>query len=56
MHTKSVAQLAKGLRERQFSSAEITRAYLDRIATLDSHYNSFITVNEGSGAGCSRGS
>ena len=46
MHTKSVAQLVKGLRERQFSSAEVTRAYLDRIDALDSQYNSFITVDE----------
>ena len=46
MHTKSVAQLVKGLRERQFSSVEVTRAYLDRIDALDSQYNSFITVDE----------
>ncbi len=46
MHNKSVAQLAQGLRQRQFSSVEVTRAYLDRIATLDSQYNSFITVDE----------
>ena len=46
MHTKSVAQLVKGLRERQFSSTEVTRAYLDRIDALDSQYNSFITVDE----------
>jgi aspartyl-tRNA(Asn)/glutamyl-tRNA(Gln) amidotransferase subunit A len=46
MHTKSVAQLIAGLRERQFSSTELTRAYLDRIAALDSRYNSFISVDE----------
>ena len=46
MHTKSVAQLAKGLRERQFSSVEVTRAYLDRIVALDHRYNSFVTVSE----------
>jgi len=45
MHKKSVAQLAKGLRERQFSSVEVTRTYLDRIAALDCHYNSFIGVD-----------
>jgi len=45
MHTKSVAQLIKGLRERQFSSVEVTRAYLERIALLDREYNSFITVD-----------
>lgn len=46
MHTKSVAQLKDGLRERQFSSVEVTRAFLDRIAALDSQYNSFISVDE----------
>lgn len=46
MHTLSVAQLIEGLRERQFSSVELTRTYLDRIAALDSQFNSFITVDE----------
>ncbi len=46
MHTKSVAQLIEGLRERQFSSVEVTRSYLERIAALDKQYNSFITVDE----------
>lgn len=46
MHTKSVAQLIEGLRERQFSSVEVTRSYLDRIAALDTRYNSFISVDE----------
>ena len=46
MHTKSVAQLIAGLRQRQFSSAELTRTYLDRIAALDGRYNSFISVDE----------
>jgi aspartyl-tRNA(Asn)/glutamyl-tRNA(Gln) amidotransferase subunit A len=48
MHNKSVAQLVQGLREKAFSSAELTRAYLQRIAALDSQYNSFITVDEAS--------
>ena len=46
MHNKSVAELVKGLHEREFSSVEVTRTYLDRIAALDGQYNSFITVNE----------
>ncbi len=45
MHNKSVAQLVKGLREGQFSSVEVTRTYLDRIAALDGQYNSFISVD-----------
>ena len=47
MHTKSVAQLAKGLRERQFSSAEshprLSGSYRSH---WTSRYNSFVTVNE----------
>ncbi len=46
MHQISVAQLAKGLRDKQFSSTELTRHFLDRIASLDSRYNSYITVSE----------
>ena len=48
MHKKSVAQLIKGLQQKQFSSVELTRCFLDRIAALDSQYNSFITVDEAS--------
>ena len=46
MHDKSVAQLVSGLRQGDFSSAELTRAYLDRIDRLDSRLNSFISVDE----------
>lgn len=46
MHNLTVAELAKGLREGRFSSVEVTRAFLDRIAALDDIYNSFITVDE----------
>ncbi len=42
----SLAELARGLREKQFSSEEITRHFLSRIKDLDSNYNSFITVTE----------
>jgi aspartyl-tRNA(Asn)/glutamyl-tRNA(Gln) amidotransferase subunit A len=45
MHNKSVAELAQGLRAKQFSSEELTRCFLDRITRLDSDYNSFITVD-----------
>ncbi len=45
MHTMSIAQLQQGLRDKAFSSAELTRAYLDRIATLDARYNCYITVD-----------
>ena len=46
MHTKTIAQLAAGLRNGDFSSEELTRAYLDRIAKHDGTLNSFITVSE----------
>jgi aspartyl-tRNA(Asn)/glutamyl-tRNA(Gln) amidotransferase subunit A len=48
MHDKSVAELAVGLRDKQFTSQELTRYFLDRINDLDSRYNSFIGVDEGS--------
>lgn len=45
MHTKTVAQLALGLQQKNFSSVELTQCFLDRIETLDLLYNAFITVN-----------
>ena len=44
MHQLTIAQLVKGLRNKDFSSTEVTRHYLERIARLDSTYNSYITV------------
>jgi aspartyl-tRNA(Asn)/glutamyl-tRNA(Gln) amidotransferase subunit A len=46
MHTKTIAHLAAGLRNGDFSSEELTRAYLERIARHDDSLNSFITVSE----------
>lgn len=46
MHNLTIAELIKGLRNQDFSSVELTRHYLDRIARLDSRYNSYITVTE----------
>ena len=46
MHNLSLAELAKGLRDKSFSSRELTRHFLDRIQHLDGRYNSFITVCE----------
>ena len=31
MHSKTIAQLAQGLRDKSFSSEELTAAYLERI-------------------------
>lgn len=44
MHQLTIAELVKGLRQKDFSSRELTQHYLDRIARLDQTYNSFITV------------
>ena len=44
MQNKSIAQMAADLRLRTYSSVELTRHYLERIARLDPALNSFITV------------
>ena len=46
MHDKTVAELAAGLRQGEFSSEELTRACLERVAALDGRLNSFITVTQ----------
>ncbi|MDO5768132.1 MAG: Asp-tRNA(Asn)/Glu-tRNA(Gln) amidotransferase subunit GatA [Psychrobacter sp.] len=45
LHTLSVAQLVDGLKNKKFSSAELTNHFLNRIEKLDSKVNSFITVD-----------
>jgi len=44
MINKTLAELASGLDSGEFSSVELTQAYLDRIQAEDSKYNAFITV------------
>jgi aspartyl-tRNA(Asn)/glutamyl-tRNA(Gln) amidotransferase subunit A len=44
MHNMTVAGLSAGLEKGDFSSEEITQAYLDRIAVLDADLNCFVTV------------
>ncbi len=46
MHTKTIAQLAADLRSGAFSSEELIRSLLDRIAEHDQRLNGFITVCE----------
>jgi len=46
MHDKSIAELSAGLKSGEFSSVELTRHFLDRIAAHDGRLNSFITVTE----------
>jgi len=44
MHTKTIAQLAAGLKAAEFSSVELTEHYINRIKKFDSSLNSFVTV------------
>lgn len=46
MHQFTLAELIKGLENKDFSSEELTRHYLSRIAKLDGSLNSYITVTE----------
>jgi len=46
MYNKSVAELASGLANSEFSSEELTRELLAHITAHDKTYNSYITVNE----------
>ena len=44
MHTKTLAELARDLRARKYSSEELTRACLVRIERFNPDLNAFITV------------
>jgi aspartyl-tRNA(Asn)/glutamyl-tRNA(Gln) amidotransferase subunit A len=46
MFDKTLAELAQGLKSGDFSSVELTQAYLNRIKAEDEKYNSYITVTE----------
>lgn len=46
MHQLTLAEIARGLKDKTFSSVELTGALLARIAQLDPQLNSFITVTE----------
>jgi len=43
MHDKTLAELARGLSNKEFSSEELTRHYLARIEKFDPQLNSYIT-------------
>lgn len=45
MLNKTLAELGASLANGEFSSVELTQAFLDRIQREDSHYNAFITVS-----------
>ncbi len=44
MHTKSLAELAAGLRDQSFTSVQLTQHFLDRINASDGELNSFVTL------------
>lgn len=46
MYKKTVAEIARDLKEKKYSSVEITKLFLERIKKLDSSLNSFISVTE----------
>ncbi len=43
-HAKTVAELAAGLKKKEFSSVELTKLYLDRAAASQAELNSFVSV------------
>jgi len=47
MHNKTIAELSQCLAQGEFSSVELTQAYLDRIEKFDGQINSYITVTAG---------
>lgn len=46
MHDKTIAELAAGLKNKEFSSLELTQALLARIRQHNPQLNCFITVTE----------
>ncbi|AKH21342.1 Asp-tRNA(Asn)/Glu-tRNA(Gln) amidotransferase subunit GatA [Sedimenticola thiotaurini] len=46
MHNKSISELAQGLRAGEFTSVELTRSYLERIAGHNPALNCLVTVCE----------
>jgi aspartyl-tRNA(Asn)/glutamyl-tRNA(Gln) amidotransferase subunit A len=46
MHRQSISELATGLRARAFSSVELTRYFLERIARFNPTLNAFISITE----------
>ncbi len=44
MHNLSISEMAAGLKDGSFSSVELTQHFLDRINSIDSSLNAFITI------------
>ncbi len=45
MHTMTIAEMARGLRDGAFSSVDLVRAFLDRIERYNDGLNAYITVD-----------
>ncbi|RQW78773.1 MAG: Asp-tRNA(Asn)/Glu-tRNA(Gln) amidotransferase GatCAB subunit A, partial [Methylococcus sp.] len=46
MHEQTIAELSLGLKNKDFSSQELTQAFLARVEKLDPGLNAFITITE----------
>ncbi len=46
LHDLTISELSKGLKNKKFSSLELTKHYLNRIEKFDKQLNSFITITE----------
>ena len=46
MHHMTLAEIARGLADKKFSSVELTQTLLARIAQLDPQINSFISLTQ----------
>lgn len=46
MHRKTIAEMAKDLAQKKYSSVELTKYYLERIKSCDAQLNCFITITE----------
>ena len=46
MHQMTLAEIARGLADKKFSSEELTKVLLARITQLDPQLNSFISLTE----------
>ena len=44
MHNKTIAELSQGLQQKQFSSLELTKHFLNRIQQHNDKLNAFVTV------------
>jgi len=49
MHNLTIAELIKGLQNKEFSSVELTQHFLDRISQINDQFNAVITVTSCSG-------